>query len=62
PTGVVEEDFIGLRIGIVTFARTQDGLLVPPPSTFSNRTLTGAKGYRYRSSFIFAASRNRSGA
>ena len=62
PPGVAEGDFLGLRLGLVTFARTQDGMSVAPPSTFGNRTLTGVVGLRYRASFVFAASRNRSGA
>ena len=63
PTGVVADDFIGLRIGIVTFARSIDGLTVAPPATFGNRNLTTApENRRYRASFIFTAARNRPGA
>ena len=63
PTGVVADDFIGLRIGIVTFARSIDGLTIAPPATFGNRDLTTApKNRRYRASFIFTAARNRPGA
>lgn len=62
PTGVTETDFLGLRLGLVTFARAGDGMSVPPPPTFGNRTLAATVGLRYRASFVFAASRNRSGA
>lgn len=63
PTTGAPEDFIGLRIGLVTFARANDGLSVPPPATFGNRTLTGSPGNRrYRASFVITAARNRSGA
>ncbi len=63
PTGVVADDFIGLRIGIVTFARSIDGLTIDPPPTFGNRNLaTAPKNRRYRASFIFTAARNRPGA
>ena len=61
PAGITEEKFLGLRLGLVTFAATQDGMAVAPPSTFGNRTLVGTAGFRYRASFVFAASRNRSG-
>ena len=63
PATGAPEDFIGLRIGLVTFARANDGLSVPPPATFGNRTLTGSPGNRrYRASFVITAARNRSGA
>jgi len=63
PVTGAPEDFIGLRIGLVTFARATDGLTVPPPATFGNRTLTGSPGNRrYRASFVITAARNRSGA
>jgi hypothetical protein len=63
PAGVTRDDFIGLRIGLVTFGRAVDGLNVPPPAEFANRDRTGApKNRRYRASFILTAARNRSGA
>jgi len=63
PAGVTRDDFVGLRIGLVTFARAVDGLNVPPPATFANRNLANApKSRRYRASFILTAARNRTGA
>jgi hypothetical protein len=63
PANVTKDDFIGLRIGLVTFARAVDGLNIPPPSTFGNRDLSAApKSRRYRASFILTAARNRTGA
>lgn len=63
PAGVTKEDFVGLRIGLVTFGRAVDGLNVPPPAAFANRDLSGAPGNRrYRASFILTAARNRTGA
>lgn len=63
PADVTRDDFIGLRIGLVTFGRAVDGLNVPPPARFANRDLSSApKNRRYRASFILTAARNRSGA
>jgi len=63
PAGFTEDEFLGLRIGIMTFATAKGDISVPPPSSFSNRDHTTAPtNRRYRSSFVFAASRNRSGA
>jgi hypothetical protein len=59
----IEDNFLGLRLGVVTFATGQDGLSVPPPATFANRThSTAANGRRHRASVVFSASRNRTGA
>lgn len=65
--GFTTDDFIGLRIGLVTFARAMDLLSVPPPvdsgGLFANRNLTSVPGNRrYRGTFILTAARNRSGA
>lgn len=52
--------FLGLRIGLITFATSADGLEVLPPQIFGNRNHSGAPGARrYRASFVFAAARNR---
>lgn len=64
--GFTDDDYIGLRIGLVTFARAVDGLNIPPPvdadGEFSNRKLASApKNRRYRGTFILTAARNRSG-
>lgn len=59
----IEDNFLGLRLGVITFATGQDGLSVPPPATFANRThSTTANGRRHRASVVFSASRNRTGA
>jgi hypothetical protein len=61
PEGFESDEFIGLRIGIVTFAPARADLEVKPPAQMSNRDLSGAPGKRrYRASFVLAASRNRS--
>lgn len=64
--GFTDDDFVGLRIGLVTFARAADALTVPPIDSFgrfANRNLTSAPGgRRYRGTFILTAARNRSGA
>ena len=62
PAGYDEAEFLGLRIGIITFASARADLAVAPPASSSNRNLTSAPGgRRYRASDIFAASRNRTG-
>jgi hypothetical protein len=62
PADVEADDFIGLRIGLVTFGRAVDGLTVPPPPVFANRNLSAApKNRRYRASFVVTAARNRGG-
>ena len=59
PAGFSGDNFLGVRIGIVTFSRANDSLNVRPPPTFSNRNLSAAPtGRRYRSSFVLAAVRN----
>lgn len=63
PAGVSNENFIGLRIGLVTFSRSADGLNVPPPAKLANRDLSAApQNRRYRASFVVTAARNREGA
>ncbi len=62
PLGITEDDFVGIRLGVVTFAKSRDNKTVAPPTKFGNRDLISAAGVRYRSSFVFAASRNRPGA
>lgn len=60
PTGARADNFLGLRIGLIAFARAPDGMAVNPPTNFGNRvhsTFTG--GRRYRASFVLAAARNR---
>lgn len=53
--------FLGLRIGLMTFGVSPDGLTVAPPGKFGNRDHSAApKNRRYRGSFVFAAARNRS--
>lgn len=63
PAGVVKEEFVGLRLGLITFGRSVDGLDIPPPASLANRTHTAApKNRRYRASFVVTAARNRNGA
>lgn len=63
PAGLTADNFLGLRIGIITFGKSADGMSVAPPSPFSNRIHASPPGSRrYRGSFFFAAARNRSGA
>ena len=63
PAGATADNFLGIRIGIITFGRAADGMEVRPPSPFSNRTTSSAPGKRrYRASFIFSAARNRTSA
>lgn len=63
PAGVTKEDFVGLRLGLITFGRAVDGLNVPPPTTMANRKHAAApSNRRYRASFVITAARNRNGA
>ena len=60
--GAATAPFVGLKIGLVTFSKSPDGLLIKPPALFANRNLSGVPATparRYRSSFIIAAARNR---
>lgn len=62
PVGATAENFLGLRIGLMTFARAADGMDVRPPVRFSNRQHDAAPRLRrYRESFVLAAARNRIG-
>lgn len=62
PTGASAANFLGLRIGLMTFSRAADGLEVRPPARFSNRDHSAAPLLRrYRQSFVLAAARNRLG-
>jgi hypothetical protein len=63
PDGVSEDNFLGLRLGLIAFARSPDGVSAPPPTPFSNRIhATASPSRRHRASFVFSASRNRTGA
>jgi prepilin-type N-terminal cleavage/methylation domain-containing protein len=63
PDGVTEDNFLGLRLGLISFAVSPDGTSTPPPAAFSNRTHnTTTPSRRHRASFVFSASRNRTGA
>lgn len=58
-SGASADTFVGVKIGLVTFAKTVDGIVVAPPALFGNRNLSGLPSdRRYRSSFVFAAARN----
>jgi hypothetical protein len=62
PVGATAENFLGLRIGLMTFSRAADGMDVRPPVRFSNRHHDDAPRLRrYRESFVLAAARNRIG-
>jgi hypothetical protein len=63
PDGVIEDNFLGLRLGLISFSPSPDGTSAPPPAAFSNRNHTAAHpSRRHRASFVFSASRNRTGA
>lgn len=58
--GATPFNFFGAKVGIVTFGGARAGVENRPPVKFGNRNLTAAPvDRRYRSSFIFAAARNR---
>lgn len=59
-SGATPDNFYGVRVGLVTYGESRDGIEKELPPSFGNRTLIGAPGgRRYRTSWIFAAARNR---